>query len=647
MTGSRRAHHARPIPGRASSHDARTRARNDRPAPARQPLGTERHLGHVEWQRSRWTFAPARRIPQGRRPLTVPDGLAVEVGDFVVAEFRPDREDALLVEVFGSEDDPRHDDASVASRHRLPVAFSAAAEHEATAFARPALAKDSARLDLTDRVTFTMDPADARDFDDALSWRPLSGGACEVGIHIADVAHYVRPGTALDADATERGTSVYLAEGAIPMLPHRLSSDLCSLVPNQPRFSMSVLAEMDSRGGVTHYRIVEGLIESRARLAYEQGQAILDGDAAARAAVPAEVVTALEALAGIAHRLRDRRMKRGALDLDVAEIRARVNPAGGEIVVERRTRVFTMELIEEFMLLANLLVGEEGERRDGPFLYRVHAIPALARVAALERMLAALGLPRLDGANGIAGALQGLLAAHLAPEKRRLLHVLVLRTLARAEYAPDDIGHFGLAVRGYCHFTSPIRRYPDLFNHRRVKSWLGADDAFEESEREMDVARLAHTTTYTEQRAQEAERESTRVKALRVAMDHLGEVHDGVVTGVVPVGLFVELTDIPVDGFVRVSTWVNDEFTMDEAGVRLEARHSRRRFTLGDRLTVRLVRVDIAARELELALEGPGTSRATGGRHAKKRKDPGIAIRKAGEPRRGRAPHKGKGRKHS
>jgi len=219
--------------------------------------------------------------------------------------------------------------------------------------------------------------------------------------------------------------------------------------------------------------------------------------------------------------------------------------------------------------------------------------------------------------------------------------------MKQAVYDTANVGHFGLASAAYLHFTSPIRRYPDLFNHRRVKSWLGADDAAEESEREMDVARLAHTTTYTEQRAQEAERESTRVKALRVAMDHLGEVHAGVVTGVVPVGLFVELAGIPVDGFVRVSTWVNDEFTMDEAGVRLEARHSRRRFTLGDRLTVRLVRVDIAARELELALEGPGTLRATGGRHAKKRKDPGIAIRKAGEPRRGRAPHKGKGRKHS
>jgi len=629
--------------------DGRARPRDARPATGRATAGNERHLGHVEWQRGRWMFAPAKRIAHGRRPLTVPKGSTVEAGDFVVVEFRADREDALLVEVFGQEDDPRQDDAAVASRHRLPLAFSRAAEDEAAAFARPALAPGSARLDLTDRVTFTMDPADARDFDDALSWRPLASGGCEVGIHIADVAHYVRPETALDADAQVRGTSVYLAGGAIPMLPHRLSSDLCSLVPGENRFSMSVLVEMDARAGVTRYRLAEGMIHSRARLSYESGQAILDGDAAARDAAPEGVVRALTELAGLARRLRERRMRRGALDLDVPEVRARVDDAGRTLAVERRPRLATMELIEEFMLLANLLVGEEGERRDGPFLYRVHAIPALARVAALERMLGALALPKLDGANGIAAALQGLLAAHLAPEKRRLLHTLVLRTLARAEYAPEDIGHFGLAVRGYCHFTSPIRRYPDLFNHRRVKAWLGAEDAAGGAEgggeADLDVARLAEATTYTEQRAQEAERESTRVKALRVAAEHLGEDHEGMITGVVPVGVFVELLDIPVDGFLRLSAWVDDDFTMDEAAVRLVGRRSRRRYSLGDRIQVRLVRVDIAARELEMALEGPVHGRKPGGRRAKKPKDPGAARHQAGEPRRGPAPRKGKGRR--
>ena len=556
----------------------------------------------------------------------------------VVAELFPDRDDAVLVEVFGADDDPKLDDLAVASRHRLARSFSRAAEEEAARYGEPVFDARTGRLDLTDRVTFTMDPVDARDFDDALSWRPLEGGACEVGIHIADVAHYVKPGTALDDEAKERATSVYLSAGVVPMLPHELSSDLCSLVPGQGRFTMSVLAEMDARGGVTRYRLAEGFIRSRARLASESGQASLDGEAKAIAEVPAEVVRALTELARIAERLRDRRMRRGALDLDVPETKAIVDDEGNPLDVVRRQRLATMELIEEFMLLANLLVGEEAERRNGPFLFRVHPPPSLSKLASLEAMLAALGLPRLGGEGGVPEALQRLLATGLAPEKRRLVHTLVLRTLARASYSESDAGHFGLAARGYCHFTSPIRRYPDLFNHRQVKEWLGtgkADDA--------DVAQLALHTSAREQGAQEAERESTRVKALRFVMDRLGEEHPGTITGVVPVGVFVELDDLPVDGFVRVGNWIDDDFTMDEAGVRLTGRRSKRKFSLGDRLTVRLARVDLPARELELALDSPRGARTrptSGGRRAKKKRDPAT-------PRhgRGKVKKKGKGRR--
>jgi len=458
-----------------------------------------------------------------------------------------------------------------------------------------------------------MDPADARDFDDALSWRPLPGGACEVGIHIADVAWYVRPDSVLDAEARERATSVYLSGGVVPMLPHALSSDLCSLVPDQPRYAMSVLAEMDARGGVTHYRIAEGLIQSRARLSYEQGQAILDGDAEARRAVPEEIVRGLTEIAALAARLRDRRFKRGALDIDVPETKALVDDEGGVIDVVRRPRLTTMTVIEEFMLLANLLVGEEGERREGPFLYRVHEAPSLTKLATLEQQLGALGLPRLSGSDGVARALGHLLATPVPPERQRLLHTLVLRSLARAQYRETDVGHFGLAARAYSHFTSPIRRYPDLYNHRQVKGWLDAKVGSPRAEDDdATVAAIALSSSGREQRAQEAERESTRVKSLRFVEDRLGEEHAGMITGVVPAGVFIELEDIPVDGFLRVSSWVDDDFRIDEAGVRLVGRRTRRKFSLGDRLTVRLARIDIAARELELALEAPRPGRGTG-----------------------------------
>ncbi len=618
MPGSRRAPLARPIRGEGGPRrGTATRGGESR---------GERVLGHVEWHRSRPAFVPARRMRGGKRPLTVPAGLAAQPGDFVVAELFADREDALLIEVFGAEDDPRLDDLAVASRHRLASGFSLAAEAAAASHGPPQFDPSTGRLDLTDRPTFTMDPVDARDFDDALSWRALEGGGCEVGIHIADVAHYVQPGTPLDDEARERATSVYLAGGVVPMLPHALSSDLCSLVPNVGRNTMSVLAEMDGRAGVTRYRITEGYIVSRARLSYEAGQAVLDGDAAARGALPHEVVRALTELASIALKLRERRMKRGALDLDVPETKVEVDAEGNTIAVGRRDRLQTMELIEEFMLLANLLVGEEGERRGGPFLFRVHPPPSLSKLAALEAMLSALGLPRLDGSGGVAEALQRLLRTSLAPEKKRIVHTLVLRTLARASYAESDAGHFGLAARGYCHFTSPIRRYPDLFNHREVKGWLGhAAGANPAGGRADDVAGLALHTSGREQTAQEAERESTRVKALRFVMDRLGEVHEGTITGIVPVGVFVELLEVPVDGFLRVGAWVDDDFTMDEAGVRLTGRRTRRKFSLGDRIEVRLARVDLAARELELSLDRPAGARAHGGRKSKSKRAPKTA----------------------
>jgi ribonuclease R len=332
--------------------------------------------------------------------------------------------------------------------------------------------------------------------------------------------------------------------------------------------------------------------------------------------------------------------------LEVAEAKAWVDEAGRTLRLERRPRLDSMSLIEEFMLLGNLLVGEEAERREGPFLYRVHEPPSLGKLAALDSMLSGLGLPRLGGADNVAQALQRLLATALVPEKRRLVHQLTLRSLARAEYREHDVGHFGLAVRGYCHFTSPIRRYPDLFNHRQVKGWLDAPVGGPGPGRsggEPDLAGLAQHTTGQEQVAQEAERESTRVKALRFFEDRVGEEHVGVIMGVVPAGVFVELEEAPVDGFVRVSSYVDDYFQMDPAGVKLVGRRTHRRFAMGDRLTVRIARVDVPARELELALEVPAAKRRTKGRHGEMTPRTSLAPRE--RRRKGRRARKDKGRR--
>jgi len=518
---------------------------------------------------------------------------------------------AHLVEVLGSEDRPQWDDATVASQYRLRVRFPEAAEREAAALAEPSHREIAARLDLRSALVFTIDPADARDHDDALSIRQGDSGGFEVGIHIADVSHYVGVGGALDREAHARGTSCYLPMGVVPMLPERLSADLCSLRDGRDRLALSVLVEFDAEGRRLTHRFAETVIRSRFSLHYEEVQEALDG----RSPRGAELQRALLQLRDLARRLRARRKKVGALELDIPEVKARVDEQGQPVAIERRAHLESHELIEEFMLVANHCVGEEGARRRAGVLYRIHEPPSPERLAELDRTLKAVQLPRLGPAADPARALQALLAVPLDPPHRRLLHRLVLRSLTRARYLEADYGHFGLASRQYCHFTSPIRRYPDLHNHRRVREWIRAqrDAAWDP----VALAALGAQCTGTEQNAADAEREAVKVKGLRHLEGRLGEAASGIITGVVPRGCFVELDDTPVEGFVRLSQWIDDDFVLDSSGVRLVGRRTRRRFALGDALRILVARVDVAARECDFAIEEP-TRRRTRRRHGRR-----------------------------
>jgi ribonuclease R len=277
------------------------------------------------------------------------------------------------------------------------------------------------------------------------------------------------------------------------------------------------------------------------------------------------------------------------------------------IRVERRPHLESHELIEEFMLLANRCVGAEGARRESGMLYRVHERPLERKLADLDRMLKALGLPRLGDLRDPAHALQALLRVKLDPPHRRLLHRLALRALPRARYLDRDLGHFGLAAWQYCHFTSPIRRYPDLHNHRRVREWIhGRRDAAADP---LELEQLAWDCSATEQNATDAEREAVRVKGLRALEGRLGDDASGIITGLIPQGFFVELDEPPVDGFVRPSQWIDDYFLLDPSGVRLVGRRTRRRFSLGDTVRVTVARVDVPARECDLALLVPESRR--------------------------------------
>lgn len=421
----------------------------------------------------------------------------------------------------------------------------------------------------------------------------------------------MRPGSALDREAQARGTSTYLPGGVVPMLPHALSSDLCSLVPDRDRLALSVMAELDESGRLHGVRFAETVIRSRHRLSYERVQAILAGEAEADPALARD----LETLMRLARALRSRRRAQGSLDLDIPEVKAWVDDEGRPVRIERRSHLESHELIEEFMLLANRCVGAEGARREAGMLYRVHEAPNPAKLGELDRMLKTLGLPRLGAIDDPAQSLQALLRVTLDPPRRRLLHRMVLRSLSRARYLERDLGHFGLGTRGYCHFTSPIRRYPDLHNHSRVREWIRGETG--KAWDPVEVARIAERASATEWNAADAEREAVRVKSLRYLEGRLGEQASGMISGVIPQGFFVELDEVPVEGFVRVSLYLDDHFVLDPSGVRLVGRHTRGRFTMGDPVEVTIARVDIPARECDMALEVP--QRRRGRRHQRRR----------------------------
>ena len=522
---------------------------------------------------------------------------APEDGDWIVAEI-PWHGAAHLVEVLGADDRAEWDDATVASQYRLRVTFPDAALNEAAGLHEPAARDLKSREDHRDDDVVTIDPSDARDHDDALGVRDLGGGRHEVGVHIADVSWYVRPGGALDHEARARGTSCYLPGGAVPMLPERLSSDLCSLRAGVDRLALSVFATLDENRRLHGYRFAATVIRSRADLSYEQVQDALDGAKPLGAALQRPV----ELLMRLARALRARRLAVGALQLDSPEVKAVVDEHGETLRLERRPHLESHELVEEFMLLANRCVGEAAALRGSGVLWRVHEPPPGRKLADLDEMLRVLGLPRPPRHEGDPHrVLQALLEVPLDPPKRRLLHRLVLRSMARARYLERDLGHFGLATREYLHFTSPIRRYPDLHNHRRVREWIARvrDEAWDPHE----TAALATECSGREQDATEAEREGTKVKGVRLLAGRLGERLSGTISGLVPRGCFVELDDPPVDGFMAVGDQLDDRFELDATGVRLTGQRTRRRFTLGDAVQVTVARVDVPARECDLALE--------------------------------------------
>jgi ribonuclease R len=553
-----------------------------------------------------------------------------------------------IIEVLGAIDAPGVDTRIIIRKYNLPDAHGDEAVREATRLGREVRDRDlKGRTDFRTWPTVTIDGEHARDFDDAITIETLPNGHYFLGVHIADVAHYVEEGGALDAEAFERGTSVYFPERAVHMFPPELATGLCSLNPDVDRLVQSCLMEVDDHGEVVRYELHDGVIHSDARMTYTAVNAILtDRDAATRAEY-AHLVPMFETMAALYEVLHRRRRRRGSIDFDLPEPEVVLDEAGliEEIVAAERN--VAHRLIEEFMLLANETVARHLEERTFPTVYRVHEPPDPLKVEQFEAFISTLGY-------SLAAPIAALEPRHFQHLVERIagaveekpIAALMLRTMQQARYDAANLGHFGLAAATYTHFTSPIRRYPDLVVHRTLRECrAGKLKAERREELDEELPEIARHTSERERRAVEAERELVQWKKVRFMADKVGDEFDGYITAVTAFGLFVELVEHFVEGLVHVSTMADDYYRYLEATHSLRGENTRKMYRIGDKVSVQVIRVDMERRQVDLGLvDVLEHVRQQAGVPAARTVRGGVGERRTA-PRHGKGPEKRRGRR--
>jgi len=528
-------------------------------------------------------------VMHGPLPDDATDGLKV-VGTMLPITLTDTTPSVRFDSVLGSPSDPETAMQSIIHRFGLHDEYPAEALHEARQIDGELSAEEyRKRRDLRSAEVLTVDPADAADLDDALSLTTDERGRKVVGIHIADVAHYVEKGGAIDREAVERGTSVYLPGRVLHMLPKELSAGVCSLLPNVDRFAMSVFVTFDNAANPVHTEIAQTVIRSRAKLAYEDVEAVIQGEAEDdNPAAP--FADTLKGLAELSQRLTQRRIDAGALDFDIPEVHVRIGEDGHVASIDKRERLLSHRLVEEFMLLANTSVAHELNARGYDLLYRVHDGPDPEKLSQVITLAATLGHPIKTGderpsVQQIQRLLEAIKGEPIAP----VIETHLLRSMAKAMYQPENIGHFGLATDEYAHFTSPIRRYPDLVVHRQTKRMIESKPTVYSRAELDDLGRL---TSESEQVAEQAEREATKIKQAEYLAEHLGEEFDGTISGVMRSGIFVVLNDTLAEGYIGVASLPDDEYYHDQEHMSLSGKRRRLQFHFGDPVTVQVAQVD-------------------------------------------------------
>lgn len=507
-----------------------------------------------------------------------------------------------IVEVLGTPDLPGVDITSIQRKYGFPSGFPPGVLKEAGKLDEGDIertAREEGRLDLTELPLVTIDGEDARDLDDAVSLERKEEGGYRLGVHIADVSYYVQEGSALDREAFRRGTSVYLPDRVIPMFPPRLSNEICSLNPGLPRLAISVLMDLGERVEILSYCIQPSLIRVKERMTYTGVNSILAGDETLRGKYGFLVQT-LQDMSYLAGLLKEKRLKRGALDFNLPEARVKLDEKGRplEIIVSRGGEAES--IIEEFMLLCNEVIATHFYRQKIPFIYRIHESPEEDKLYVLRDFLSLFNLKLKGNLSDISPKqLQKIMEEVKGTPQERIVNYVLLRSLPQARYSDSPVGHFGLATRYYTHFTSPIRRYPDLIAHRILRRTLKGNLTPAEKRRLKEILpRIAQHSSEQERLAMEAERESTDLKKIEFMEGKEGQEFEGTISGVTSFGFFVELENT-VEGLVHVSRLEDDYYYFDEKRYTLRGETTGKEYRLGDKVRVRLEKVDSKTRSLD------------------------------------------------
>jgi len=571
-------------------------------------------IGHVEEGRNRRLYVGPVQPPLSIEFQLPKDTPADLMGQKVAVRFLSwglKYPIAEVVKVLGEPQRHQTEIHAILLEYDLPEAFPPEVLAEAEALPKDLPPEEiERRHDFRDILTFTIDPEDAKDFDDAISFRVLPSGLYEVGIHIADVSYYVRPGTALDEEAYKRGTSVYLVDRTIPMLPERLSADLCSLKPHEDRLTFSVVCQMDAQARVKSVWMGKSIIHSQRRFTYEEAQHEIEKGTSSLA-------NALRTLNNLAKKLHEKRLREGGVRFETEEIRFRLDETMTPIALFVKERKDAHKLIEELMLLANRQVALFLSQKKVPTLYRVHDVPDPSRLKALKVFLEGFGYDiEVHHPRALTRSLNALIEAIEGKPEAHIIQTVCIRTMPKALYTPTNIGHYGLGFTHYTHFTSPIRRYPDLVVHRILAAVLnGEPSPYPETGLLEPIAR--HTSE-REKVAEQAERASVRYKQLEYLSRFQDATLEGLVVGIESWGIYVELIETRAEGMISIRSLPHDIYERDPYGHLLKGRYTRTRFRLGDKVWVRIKRIDFDRRQVDLELVAPPDP--TNGQPVRKRK---------------------------